>query len=366
MGLTEKECWFWLCTRSWLGIRSIDKLLGYFKTAKNIFYGRNSDYEQIRGLKPGVLKHLQMTGEKSEDDLKRSLDKFVHNGGKFVCRIDEDYPEKLKNIYDMPAGLFYYGHMPKPDQKVIAIVGAREASGYGLEAARYFASKLAEHGIGIISGLARGNDAEAHRGALCGGGLTWSVLGCGLNICYPKENYRLFEQMKDSGGIISEYGYDVQPEAWHFPMRNRLISGLSDGVFVIEARERSGSLITVDMGLEQGKNIYALPGQFQMKLSQGCHHLIQNGAKLVYRLEDILEDFDILSNCQTTSEEKIKLSLDKWEQLVYASLSLGPRDVDSISSDSGLSLKDTVKILMKLELEGKIRSMGQNQYMLRL
>lgn len=366
MELTEREYWFWLCSKSWLGVRSIDKLLGYFKTAENIYYGRDSQYEQVKGLGKKVLKHLQMSKEKDRDDLKRRLEQFEQNGGKFVCRIDSDFPEKLKHIYDVPAGLFYYGHLPDPKQPLIAVVGAREASAYGLEAARYFARELAKQGLGIISGLARGIDGEAHKGALSGDGLTWGILGCGLNICYPPEHYRLFEEMKEHGGIMSEYAYHVKPEAWHFPMRNRIISGLADGIFVIEARERSGSLITVDVGLEQGKNIYALPGPFHTALSQGCHRLIQNGAKLVYKTEDILEDYDILVNCQTTFEEKIKLSLAKSEQLVYASLSLGPRDVDSISADCGLPLKDTIRVLMNLELQDKIRSVGQNQYMLRL
>ena len=177
-------------------------------------------------------------------------------------------------------------------------------------------------------------------------------------------NYGLFEQMKTKGCVLSEYGSDSKPEPWHFPMRNRLISGLADGVFVIEARERSGSLITVDMGLEQGKNIYALPGHFQTSLSKGCHQLIQCGAKLVYEPKDILEDLPVLSVGNDSKEKK--LSLDKSEQLVYASLSLGPKDIDTIAMSCGLPLSETISVLMKMELEGKIRAVGQNHYMLKL
>ena len=363
MGLTERECWFWLCSCEWMGIKSAERLLGYFKSAGNIYYGTESNYEKIKGLNPKLISRLKARN-RNEEEIKRSIEKFESQGGQFLCRLDKEYPDKFRVIPDPPLGIFYYGSMPDLNQPMIAIVGAREASGYGLEASCYFSRKLAEQGVGIISGLARGIDGEAHKGALQAGGYTCGILGCGINICYPKENYYLFEQMKSRGCILSEYGMGVRPEAWHFPMRNRLISGLADGVFVIEARERSGSLITVDMGLEQGKNIYALPGNFYASLSKGCHQLIQCGAKLVYEPEDILEDFGISSKGNGSKE--IKLSLDKSEQLVYSSLSLGPKDIDTISMTCGLPLSETISLLMKMELDGKIRSVGQNQYMLKL
>lgn len=373
MGLTERECWFWLCSRPWLGVRSIDKLLGYFKTAKNIYYGRNTQYAEVQGLKDTIRKKLANPEEKDESLLKRDIQRLEIMGGRFVGRIDKEYPEKLRHIYDAPAGLFYYGDLPDLKRPVIAVVGAREASGYGLASARYFARALSEMGINVISGLARGIDGEAHRGALqeeenreagkdIDRGKTWGVLGCGLNICYPRENYGLFEEMKLRGGILSEYGLDVKPEPWRFPMRNRIISGLSDGIFVIEARERSGALITAEMGLEQGKNIYALPGRFNDPLSHGCHRLIQSGAKLVFKPEDIAEDYDIFENCMRSEQGKRKLSLDNSEQLVYASLSLSPKDVDTISAQCGLTLSETWKVLVNLELEGWIRPMGKNLY----
>ena len=136
MGLTERECWFWLCTRPWLGVRSIDKLLGYFKTAKNIYYGRNSQYSQVPGIKEKIRDRLQRPEEKNEEDLRQEMFRLERLGGKFVCRIDREYPEKLRHIYDAPDGLFYYGRLPETDRPMIAIVGAREASGYGSAAAR--------------------------------------------------------------------------------------------------------------------------------------------------------------------------------------------------------------------------------------
>ena len=364
MGLTERECWFWLASCDWMSVGSAEKLLGYFKSVKNIYYGRNSQYEKIKGLSKNVQKHLEAR-EISEDQIKRDIERMHLQNRNFVCRIDEAYPKKLRNLPDSPIGLFYYGNLPENDKPMIAIVGAREASGYGMEAARYFSRKLAEQGIGIISGLARGIDGEAHKGALQGKGETWGVLGCGLHMCYPKENYHLFEQMKTQGGVITEYGYGVKPEPWHFPMRNRLISGLADGIFVIEARERSGSLITVDIGLNQGKNIYALPGCFHASLSRGCHQLIQGGAKLVYDPKDILEDFH-MEYLQMVERKEKKLTLDNSEQLVYASLRLGPKDIDTIAMTCGLPLTETISTVIRMEMDGKLRSLGQNQYMLRL
>ena len=364
MGLTERECWFWLASCEWIGVRSAEKLLGYFKSAKNIYYGSNSHYEKVQGLSKKILHGLQCS-KVSEDQIKRWMNALEQNQGKFTCRIDSDYPQKLRHLSDPPLGLFYYGELPKKEQPMIAVIGAREASEYGLEAARYFSRKLSECGVGIISGLARGVDGEAHKGALQGGGFTWGVLGCGINICYPKENHSIFEQMKHHGGILSEYGYGVKPEPWHFPMRNRIISGLADGIFVIEAREQSGSLITVDLGLDQGKNIYALPGSFYGALSKGCHQLIQGGAKLVMEPKDILEDFKIDFLPADPGKEK-KLTLDKSEQLVYSSLSLGPRDIDSIAMACELPLSEVISILIQMEMEGKIRNAGHNRYMLKL
>ena len=167
MGLSEKECWFWLASCEWMGVGSAEKLLGYFKSAKNIYYGRNSQYEKVKGLNKNVRSHLEAR-EVSEDEVKRSMERMMKQKGSFVCRIDEAFPSKLRLLPDAPLGLFYYGKLPDETRPLIAVVGAREASGYGLEAARYFSRKLAESGVGVISGLARGIDSEAHKGALQG------------------------------------------------------------------------------------------------------------------------------------------------------------------------------------------------------
>ena len=191
---------------------------------------------------------------------------------------DKAYPERMRPYPDMPAGIYTKGRLPFEGVPSAAIVGARACSVYGRVQARRYARELAAAGVQIISGLATGVDAAAHEGALEGGGVTFAVLGCGVDICYPKENYPLMRRMLEhGGGILSEFEPGEEPAAWHFPQRNRIISALADLVLVVEARKRSGSLITADYALEQGKSVYALPGRVNDPLSEGCNRLIAQG-----------------------------------------------------------------------------------------
>lgn len=206
------------------------------------------------------------------------------------------FPEVLREIPDCPFLLYAKGCVEtlKTDRTGIAIVGARKASAYGKEMAEQFASVLAGYRTGIISGLAAGIDGAAQRAAInVENGFTVAVLGCGINICYPKENYNLFERIGHQGVILSEYGLDIEPAAWRFPLRNRIISGLAKGVLVVEAQKKSGSLITADQALEQGREVYAVPGRIGDRNSEGCNHLIRQGAMLVTDPEDIVEDLKL-------------------------------------------------------------------------
>ena len=189
------------------------------------------------------------------------------------------YPEKLKVLESPPAGLYVLGKLPDPDRKTAAIVGARSCSVYGRRQARFFARALSARGIQIVSGLASGIDRAAHEGALEGGTQTFAVLGCGADVCYPRENFGIYRQIaQGGGGILSEFEPGSRPLGWHFPRRNRIISGLADLVLVVEARARSGALITADCALEQGKTVYAVPGRLEDPLSEGCNRLIFQGA----------------------------------------------------------------------------------------
>lgn len=236
--------------------------------------------------------------ERVEDGLRRA-------GIHFSCFLEEDFPQRLRWIPDPPFGIYCKGRMPFSEGRgtggtadgadvrggAAAIIGARSASPYGKNQARRFAFALASGGVTVISGMARGIDGIAQRAALDAGGLSFGVLGCGVDVCYPEENRDLYDRLLEQGGILSEYPPGTPPEPKLFPQRNRIISGLSDLVLVIEARKKSGTLITVDMALEQGREVYALPGRVSDHLSDGCNRLIRQGAEAATCPEDILEFF---------------------------------------------------------------------------
>ena len=222
---------------------------------------------------------------------ERIEEELAQAGISFVSALEEGFPDKLREIPDPPFGIYYKGKMPGETEPAAAIIGARLASGYGREQARRFGRQISARGIAVISGMARGIDGIAQKAALDAGGKSYAVLGCGVDICYPEENRELYERLQQQGGVLSEYPPGMQPIAKLFPPRNRIISGLSDLVLVIEARKRSGTLITVDMALEQGREVYALPGRVSDALSDGCNRLIRQGAGPATCPQDILEFF---------------------------------------------------------------------------
>lgn len=320
MQVEDKLYWFWLCDVEKIGSKKIEHLVNYYGSPKELFYSDIKDFPYIEKITEEDVIRI-----KKNRDLKmiqNKYDKLRSKGVYFVTKEEELYPKKLKNIYDPPVGLYVKGKLPKEEETVIAVIGSRNCSEYGREMAIYLSRELAKEGISIISGLARGVDGYAHQGALEADGTTYGVLGCGVDICYPRENINSYMRMQEKGGVLSEYGLSVGPNPWHFPMRNRIISGLSEGILVIEAKEKSGSLITVDMGLEQGKNIYALCGRAYDKLSEGCHNLIKLGGKLVTKPEDILEDFFQKNENLQKNNKKINNLLESTEKIVYANLSL--------------------------------------------
>ena len=233
-------------------------------------------------------KAEQIEGFTANYDVKAEYEKLVARGILFIAAGEEEYPKKLVDIPDAPCAIYYVGKLPKDEEKTIAVIGARNCSEYGKAMARQFGEILAEAGIQVVSGMARGIDGIGQQAALDAGGYSLGVLGCGVDICYPPENRQLYERLMAEGGICSEYPPGIGPRAELFPPRNRIISGLCDGVLVIEAKERSGTLITVDMALEQGREVYALPGRVTDSLSMGCNKLIRQGAELVVSPQEML------------------------------------------------------------------------------
>ena len=307
---------------------------------------------------------------------------------KYIGKYETGYPEKLR-IYDrMPSGLYYIGaSMPDNTKKSVAIVGARNCSSYGKIQARNFASALAARGVQIISGMAYGVDSCAHQGALDVGGITYAILGCGADVCYPKENFQLYKDIQRKGAVISEYEPGTPPLAMHFPIRNRIISALADIVLVIEARHKSGSLITADYALEQGKSVYALPGRLDDVTSSGCNELITQGAALACSPEQILFELGISEKESRIRDGQIDAiegsfkqegnrprlqplanALEKIEPIEITGLSedevrvlscVGNREksLDQILMEAGMSASAGTGLLMQLTMKGLIREM---------
>ncbi len=358
--MTKKEYWYWLCNIEQIGLKKIQAILDVYETPESAFCDNAKGLDRIASLSQRDKEQFKKSKDKTL--IQDNYAKLQKKGIYFVTKEDVDYPPKLKEIYNPPFALYVKGNLPNYNQKSIAVIGARNCSEYGREMARYISGELAKLGIQIISGLARGIDGYAHQGALAVGGSTFGVEGCGIDICYPKENFSLYLDMQKSGGVMSEYGLGVHPKAGNFPMRNRIISGISDGILVIEAKEKSGSLITVDFGLEQGKNIYALPGRVNDLLSTGCNNLIKMGAKLVAGPEDIAEDYIQNFEINNRSEKNIDKLLETKEKIVYANLSSFPKHMNVIAGETNISIMELTEILLNLEMNNYIKQTRKNYF----
>lgn len=285
--------------------------------------------------------------------------------GKIRC-IDnrsEEYPEKLRNYPGMPKKIYVKGELPIPEKPSVAIVGARMCSAYGRMQAFRFAKELSSAGVQVLSGLAYGIDSEGHKGALEGGTPTFAVMGNGADICYPARNLPLYQRIiRNKGGIISEYPSGTRAKNYYFPARNRIISALSDVILVVEAKEKSGSLITARYGLEQGKAVYAIPGPVTESLSKGCHMLIYDGAGIAYTPEILLSEWGISLEKPKKSMEKIQLGLASDLNMVYSCLDLRPKNPDDFIRETGFPPEKVNHLLLELEIMGLARETGRHHY----
>lgn len=275
--------WYWFVNIPGVGPGTRRKLLERFGHPQAVYMAGEKELADI--LKKKQCVYLQES--RNTHSIAQSMQRLQASGTRFLHWESPDYPEKLRQLFDPPYGIYLRGSLPSPDRPSLAMVGARSATPYGIRVAEQFAGELSRRGIQIISGLAAGIDAAGHRGALQAGGYTLGILGGGIDTMYPRANYFLYRQMYEQGGVLSEYNLGIPNSPGLFPIRNRLISAMADGVFVLEAGEKSGSFITIDQALEQGKDVFALPGRISDPLSEGCNRLIAEGAVLVQRPEDI-------------------------------------------------------------------------------
>jgi len=363
----EKRVRAALRTIKGVGSQHLRQLIAYFGSAVKAWEAPQSDYFQIVNPEKWIGEILKV--RKNMDPLE--IGEYLSKQGIALITPDEpNYPPLLAELADAPPLLYYRGHL-RGDVEVLAFVGSRQATSYGKSAARLLAREAAAKGIVIASGLARGIDTAAHQGALDSRGITWAFLGCGLDRVYPTENRGLAEAILEKGALISEFPPGAPPLAVHFPARNRLISGCSRGVVVVEAAERSGALITVDFALEQGREVFAVPGPIFSPVSRGPHHLIRQGAKIVEGIEDICNELPAWSehvgqislNRETLTED-VGRAGEMEHRSILEQLSDVPVHIDQITMHSTLPVASISLALLELQLGGKIIQLPGQHYVL--
>lgn len=281
--------WVWLTALPGLSGQSRRALLEHFGSPESVYYAGPPELLQVEGV---TAEQVRLLSDKSLAAADRILEDCARKDIFLLTMQDVLYPQRLRNIYDPPLLLYGKGAMPLFDEEVaVAVVGTRRCTPYGVRTAERFGFELSKQGALVVSGLARGIDAAAHLGALRAGGLTAAVLGCGVDVVYPTENDRLYEDVAASGVLLSEYPPGAEPLAWHFPARNRILSGLCLAALVVEAPEKSGALITAATALEQGRDVFAIPGQLDAENSVGCNRLIRDGAGLATESWDVLREY---------------------------------------------------------------------------
>lgn len=365
---SEKDYVYWLASIRGISASKKKMLHETFYSAKAVYYIEETERKACWFLtekEKAILKEQQ--NDRRVDACAKMLEKMRKMGIDMCCWADRDYPEQLKRIAQPPYVLFGKGkNCFEFKGMTAAIVGARDASSYGKQMACEFGRELAKAGIRIISGMARGIDTKGLCGALEMGEGHGAVLGCGVDICYPSENKSLYRQLEMQGKILSEYLPGTPPLASNFPPRNRIISALADVVLVMEARKKSGSLITADFALEQGKDIYALPGPVTSSLSRGTHQLIRQGAGILISPEEFLCDLPykfqklLVKFSKETNQNEIML--ESPENLLYSVLSLEPKNIQEIENQLCLSRGEIMEGLLSLEMSGWIQEVSKNDY----
>jgi DNA processing protein len=356
--LTEREAWLALALIPEVGSATFYRLMQALSSAGAVLRANREALAQVPGVSRQVAQAIASFPWR--DALDREL-RVIETRGLGLRRFgDEGYPELLAAIHSPPPVLYLRGTMRSEDRVAVAIVGSRSASPYGTAIAEQISGELAQRGVTIVSGLARGIDAAAHRGALRAGGRTLAILGCGLGVTYPPEHAELADQIAAQGALISEFPIFTPPKPSHFPRRNRIISGLARGVVVIEAGLDSGALITANYALEQGRDVFSVPGQVTSRFSRGCHQLIKAGAKLTEGWEDIWEDLElqVAPGAQTMLDlTAVRSPLEPEEVLIVDTLEAGPMQIDDLIGQTQLPAGQIASLLLSLMLKGIIEEL---------
>jgi len=354
----KKYHWLSLHLIPGLGNVVFKRLIERFESPEGVFQAALSELMDVEGVRQQVARHI--VAKKCTADPEKTLRRVENCGARIIIFEDPDYPQALKEIHDPPMLLYVKGKEIPRNVTHIAIVGSRNPTTYGMKVAEEFGQGLARRRFGVVSGMARGIDSAAHWGCLGGQGFTLAILGTGVDIIYPGSNTKLFHRISQKGAVISEFPLGTPPEPRNFPIRNRIISGLSRGVLVVEATKKSGSLITASLALEQGRDVFAVPGSVNSFKSRGCHYLIKQGATLVENSDEILDELGF--NYQfiakpDTFKEKYLPPMAASEKSLYDLIGDFPTHIDVIARESKLEPAVVSSTLMRMELKGMIRQL---------
>lgn len=355
----------WLTRTNGLSRKKIEILLDYFSSPREVWYAPKEILMKINGIGSGTVELI--CNSKNEEQFEDWIYELEEKNIQYISIQNHNYPSLLKEIIDPPFGFYLRGDMPDEEIEKVSIVGARRCSEYGRTCGFKIAKQLSQCNIAVVSGMATGIDTSAHLGAIDGSGPTIAVLGCGVDVCFPSENRLLMDKISKSGCIISEYPPGTPPLAHHFPMRNRIICGLSKITIVIEAAKRSGSLITAELAMDSGREVFAVPGNVTNALSEGVNNLIKDGAYPITNINDI-EDVLFVLGIKYTESKKIgyikknisMLATD--EKRVYDCINLEPVSIDTLLDKIEISIRDIQYILSMLEIKGYIVKLAGQRY----
>ncbi|HEY1233930.1 MAG TPA: DNA-processing protein DprA [Candidatus Binatia bacterium] len=354
--MSDQDCAPWLALARIKGVGGVNfkRITTRFADPTAIFRASPGELAEIEGLHRDLIDHIANFADWAQID--DEIERARAAGIKMIPFSAAAYPSRLRAIADPPPLLYVKGEIGTDDDRAIAVVGSRSASDYGRRVARDLARGLVSFGFTVISGMARGIDGMAHESAIRAGGRTLAVLGCGVDRAYPPEHEMLYRRISESGAVISELPMGARPIAFNFPARNRLISGLSLGVVVVEATEKSGSLITASLAAEQGREVFAVPGEAGASRSRGSHRLIRQGAKLVENVDDIIEEIapqlarrsgDAPPSARTLPENSGPAA-----RQIFALLNQSSLQVDQVIEQTGLATPQVLEVLLDLELQG--------------
>lgn len=353
--MNEREAYVALNMMVKVGPVGVRALCGAVGSAEAIFHADRHTLMQAPGVGPETAAAI--VEQRERVDWRGELDRAEAAGARVVTVIDAEYPAALREIHDPPLALYVRGSLRSGDKHALAVVGTRHPTHYGREVAERFAGQLARSGMTVVSGLAEGIDTAAHKGALKAGGRTLAVIGSGLDCVYPPSNRELAGQIAEQGALMTEFPFGRQPDRTTFPIRNRIVSGLSTGIVVVEAGLKSGALITARQAAEQGRNVFVVPGRIDSPASQGCHELIRCGAALVRSVEDILAEYEFLLRPGVLPAVGARPApvLNADEASVFKLLDDGEQDIDSLIRASGLPTATVSSVLVCLEMKRMIR-----------